>query len=209
MHGFLLGNALSTHPPAGEQVAAKPTRSEESLPVESTYEKYDGSVAERGLTDFEHVLLGWIAMGPQSAYDLKKLFSATLASVDQPSQGALVPALHRLEGRGLLDVEPRGALGRCPRRVYHLTPSGRAAYLAWLRQPVDPATVRRDLGLHLVRFVMMEHELSESEILGFLADLADALEGFVDSIERYVASTPLRDRHPLLLRRHLATGVIV
>lgn len=159
-------------------------------------------MAERALTDFEQVLLGWIAAGPQSAYDLKKLFSATPASAYQPSPGALVPALHRLERRGHLRVTADYSPGRRPRRLYHLSPSGRRLHGAWLRQPVDPSTIGRDLGLHLVRFVMMERELSRAEVLAFLADLAAALSAFVESIERYVASSPLPGRHPRLALRH-------
>ncbi|MHB8220357.1 MAG: helix-turn-helix transcriptional regulator [Acidimicrobiales bacterium] len=157
---------------------------------------------ERSLTDFENVLLGWIAAGPQSAYDLKKLFSATPASVYQPSPGALVPALRRLERRGLVSVEPDSTEGRRPRRLYRLTESGRVRHHEWLRQPVDPATVGRDLGQHLVRFVMMERALPPAEVLDFLAELGHALEVFVDSIEQYVASTSLPGRHPLLALEH-------
>lgn len=160
------------------------------------------AVPERHLTDFEHVLLGWIITGPQSAYDLKKLFSATPASVYQPSPGALVPALRRLERRGLVSVEPDGTPGRRPRRLYRPTEEGRLRHHAWLHQAVDPATVGRDLGLHLVRFVMMERDLPPKDVLSFLAELAEALERFVGSIEQYVASTPLPGLHPLLALGH-------
>ncbi len=160
------------------------------------------AVPERPLTDFEHVLLGWIVAGPQSAYDLKKLFAATPASVYQPSPGALVPALRRLERRGLVSVETDGTPGRRLRRLYRPTETGRLRHRAWLHQGVDPATVGRDLGLHLVRFVMMERDLPLTDVLGFLAELADALERFVGSIEKYMASTSLPGRHPLLALGH-------
>lgn len=157
---------------------------------------------ERSLTDFEQVLIGWIAIGPQSAYDLKKLFSATPASVYQPSPGALVPALRRLERWGLLSVEPDETEGHRPRRLYRLTESGWVRHHEWLRQPIDPAAVGRDLGQHLVRFVMMERTLPPAEVLDFLSQLANALEYFVDGIEQYAASTSFPDRHPLLALEH-------
>lgn len=73
-------------------------------------------------------------------------------------------------------------------RIYRATDKGREFYLDWLRQPVDPDTVGSDLGLHLMRFVMMEGELPPEAARAFLADLADALGRFVDGMERYLAS---------------------
>ncbi len=142
----------------------------------------------RRLTGFEHILLGYIAREPQSGYRLKQQFNATPANVYQPSPGALYPALRRLVGRGLLSVDDRVSAGRRGLRLYQVTKAGRAAHLDWLRQPVDPAAVGSELGLHLMRFVMMEGYLEREEILAFLKSLAEALEAFVSGIERYLAS---------------------
>jgi DNA-binding PadR family transcriptional regulator len=146
---------------------------------------FDG--AGRPLTDFEQVLLGVVYSEPRSGYGLKKMFSASPASVYQPSPGALYPALRRLEARGLLCAE-KIANGHRTQRMYHATEAGRAIHLNWLRQPVVPATVGADLGLHLMRFALMENHLPRQAVLAFLQDLADALESFVNGMERYVAS---------------------
>ena len=71
----------------------------------------------------------------------------------------------------------------------------------WLRTPVEPATASRDLGLHLMRFVMMEHLLAPEEVLAFLQDLADALTTLTTQLERY-AVADLTDRHPRLALDH-------
>jgi PadR family transcriptional regulator AphA len=142
------------------------------------------------LTDFEEVLLGLICMGPSSGYDLKRAFSTTPLGVYQPSSGALYPALARLADKGLIELQAsHAATGPGRRRlVYEATPSGRSANIAWLRAPVSPGTVSRDLGLHLMRFVMMEAVLSGDEVLGWLRDLTDALSIFVAGVERYRAA---------------------
>jgi DNA-binding PadR family transcriptional regulator len=142
----------------------------------------------RPLTGFEQVLLGVIAHEPRSGYRLKKMFSTSPASVYQPSPGALYPALRRLEGRGLLRAEKTVSSGRRTQRLYHVTDAGRAVYLAWLRQPVVPQTVGADLGLHLMRFALMEGELPPEDVLAFLAGLAAALGTFVSGMEEYLAS---------------------
>lgn len=131
------------------------------------------------------MLLAYLAREPYSGYGLKRLFSTTPASVYTPSPGALYPALARLTGRGLLSVEETVSAGRRRLRLYHATASGRAAHIEWLREPVDPSSVGNDLGLHLMRFAMMENSLSRDEVLAFLKSLADALDLFVTGLEQY------------------------
>lgn len=161
------------------------------------------TAAGRPLTDFEQVLLGVIAGEPRSGYGLKKMFNASPASVYQPSPGALYPALRRLEGRGLLRAENKVSSGRRALRLYHVTQAGRAAYLHWLRQPVVPATVAADLGLHLMRFALMENQLPREAVLAFLDDLAGALDSLVSGMEQYLASgAQASRRHAELALEH-------
>jgi DNA-binding PadR family transcriptional regulator len=145
------------------------------------------SPAGRPLTDFEQVLLGVIDSEPRSGYGLKKMFNSSPSSVYQPSPGALYPALRRLEARGLLRAE-KISTGRRAQRMYHVTDAGHAAHVEWLRQPVVPATVGADLGLHLMRFALMEDRLPRTAIRAFLEDLENALDTFVTAMEDYLAS---------------------
>ena len=157
------------------------------------------------LTSFEHILLGMICEQPSSGYDLKRIFAATPMGVYQPSSGALYPALRRLELKGLVLVQdPAGRTDNSARhrRVYEPTQPGRAAHASWLRTPLDPATVSRDLGLHLMRFVMMEHMLPRAEVLEFLHNLANALAAFTAELERYPAVSDPGHRHPRLALDH-------
>ena len=158
----------------------------------------------RQLTPFEHILLGLICLAPSSGYDLKRIFAATPMGLYQPSSGALYPALRRLELRGLVQAQaPASRAGQSARhrRVYEPTQTGQAAHLDWLRTPVESATVSRDLGLHLMRFVMMEHLLPPEEVLAFLQDLADALTALTTQLEQY-AVAGVTGRHPRLALDH-------
>ena len=149
------------------------------------------------------MLLGFIVGEPLSGYGLKKRFSGSPAGVYQPSPGAMYPALRRLVARGLLSVEETVSRGHRELRLYRATEAGHAAHLDWLRQPVDPATVVAGLGMHLMRFAMMENQLEPQEILAFLKSLADALDGFVSGLERYVASgAQATRRHATLALQH-------
>jgi len=164
-------------------------------------------MAGRQLTEFEQVLLGMIAAAPSTGYDLKQAFATTPMGVYQPSSGALYPALRRLERRGLLCAEPGSHHERSRRRfVYHITEPGRAAHAAWVRRPVDPATITTDLPLHVMRFVMMERLLPRADVLAFLADLRDALGAYLDELEGYAAALAVRNQHtPLALDHGIAT----
>ncbi len=153
------------------------------------------------LTEFEHVLLGLICMGPSSGYGLKRAFSTTPLGVYQPSSGALYPALARLAGKGLIRRQGPAEPGR-RRLVYEATPTGRTANTTWIRLPVRPETVARDLGLHLLRFVMMEALLSKDEILGWLQDLIEALSIIVDNVERHRTAMLDGPLHAILALDH-------
>jgi DNA-binding PadR family transcriptional regulator len=158
----------------------------------------------RQLTPFEHILLGLICQAPSSGYDLKRIFAVTPMGLYQPSSGALYPALRRLEKNGLVraqDQASQNGQSARRRRVYELTPAGQAAHLDWLRTPVERATVSPDLGLHLMRFVMMEHLLPPEEVLAFVQDLADALAALTAQLEQYAAAADLTG-HPRLALDH-------
>ena len=157
---------------------------------------------QRTLTDFEQIVLGLLARGPSSGYELKKFFATSPAVVYQPSSGALYPALRRLERRGLLCAEQTRSVGKRTQRRYQLTEPGEAAHARWLLQPVEPATVGADLGTHLMRFVMAERVLASDEILAFLDDLGAALEAFIAHVTDYLERTPMQGLHPHLALRH-------
>jgi PadR family transcriptional regulator, regulatory protein AphA len=159
----------------------------------------------RQLTSFEHIVLGLICIEPSSGYDLKRIFAATPMGLYQPSSGTLYPALRRLEQKGLVKAQaPSGQDSQSARRrrVYEPTQTGRAAHLNWLRTPVEPATVSRDLGLHLMRFVMMENLLPSEEVLMFLQNLADGLRALTAQLEQAAAAGDFPDRHPRLALDH-------
>ncbi|HYY19701.1 MAG TPA: class I SAM-dependent methyltransferase, partial [Streptosporangiaceae bacterium] len=80
---------------------------------------------------------------------------------------------------------------------------GLAVYLEWLRRPVVPETVAADLGQHLMRFSLMEKYLERAEVIAFLADLRDALDGFVTGMEQFAAARHgTLGQHALLALEH-------
>ncbi len=156
----------------------------------------------RRLTDFEHVLIGLVAGGARSGYELKRYFASTPAKVYEPSSGALYPALLRLEKNGLLAGRQEASAGRRRRKIYRATPAGIELHHQWLRSPVEAETVGRDLGIHLMRFALAEPVLTRAEVMEFLVQLRDGLRQFNDSMRQFLDQAQLPGRHPALAIQH-------
>jgi DNA-binding PadR family transcriptional regulator len=77
------------------------------------------------------VVLGLLAHGPRSGYDIKTVVDRSTRFFWAASYGQIYPELRRLEREGLVEGEqaPRG--GR-DRRIYNLTAAGREALVEWL-----------------------------------------------------------------------------
>src|SRR5438270_13062665 len=77
------------------------------------------------------VVLGLLALGPRSGYDIKAAVDRSTRFFWAASYGQIYPELRRLEAEGLVAGadDPNGARAR---RVYELTSSGRKALEEWL-----------------------------------------------------------------------------
>ena len=90
------------------------------------------------------VLLGLLDRGPGHGYELKVAHDAWFPSAKPLAFGQVYASLGRLERDGLVEaVETRQEAGP-ERTVYALTDTGRAALLAWLAEPEQPATYAAD-----------------------------------------------------------------
>lgn len=83
---------------------------------------------------------------PLHGYEIRKRLSRTLGPVRRLSFGSLYPALHRLEGRGLIEKVPHS---RSRKQVcYQITPAGSAHLEATLAEAqVDDDALPLTIGL--------------------------------------------------------------
>jgi PadR family transcriptional regulator AphA len=97
------------------------------------------------LTPTARVILGLVALGPRTGYDVKRISDSSTRFFWGASYGQIYPELRRLERDGLVEArdEPRG---RVRRRVYRITPEGERAVREWLLDH-DTAYEVRDEGL--------------------------------------------------------------
>ncbi|MBV9415812.1 MAG: PadR family transcriptional regulator [Solirubrobacterales bacterium] len=98
------------------------------------------------LTPTGRVILGMIALGNQTGYDIKRVVDKSTRHFWSASYGQIYPELRRLEEQGLIQGQSEPTGGRA-RTVYTLTPAGRAALGDWLEPEQDPTFDVRDEGM--------------------------------------------------------------
>lgn len=90
----------------------------------------------------KHVILGFLDYGPQSGYDLKKAFDASVRHFWPADQSQIYRTLARLVDAGYTEVEVVPQDDRPDRKVYHITPAGQQELHRWLTTPLPPQAVR-------------------------------------------------------------------
>jgi PadR family transcriptional regulator, regulatory protein AphA len=98
------------------------------------------------LTPTARVILGMLALGARTGYDIKRAIDLSTRFFWGASYGQIYPELHRLEERGLVEAQPDPKGGR-RRTVYRLTTAGDEALRAWLLDDTSFLFETRDEGV--------------------------------------------------------------
>ena len=98
------------------------------------------------LTPTGRVILGMIALGKQTGYDIKQLVDKSTRHFWAASYGQIYPELRRLEEQGLIVGRNEPSGGRA-RTVYALTDAGYAALRGWLGSNGELTYELRDEGM--------------------------------------------------------------
>jgi PadR family transcriptional regulator AphA len=135
------------------------------------------------------VVLGLLALGARTGYDVKRVVDKSIRYFWAASYGQIYPELKRLEEGGWIVGEhaPRGARAR---RVYELTPAGRKALREWLHG-TETRIETRDESLRRLFFA---DALPREEALGLLRGRREGyrqLHAYLRSLEEGAPS----DRH--------------
>jgi PadR family transcriptional regulator AphA len=94
-----------------------------------------------------YALLGLLARGALSGYDLARQMRRPVGYFWQARHSQIYPALARLEARGLVAHHVVEQHDRPDKKVYALTEAGRAALGAWVTAPLEEPPVRDELVL--------------------------------------------------------------
>lgn len=86
----------------------------------------------------KYALLGLLAWGPMSGYDMKKAIDRSLGFFWNESYGQIYPIMKQLTDMGLVTREVVHQAGKPDRHLYAITDQGRVEFQQWLVKPTDP-----------------------------------------------------------------------
>jgi DNA-binding PadR family transcriptional regulator len=95
-------------------------------------------------------ILSLLADGDHSGYELSKAFDASITYVWPASQSQIYPELHKLADKGLADGIDVAQQGRPDKRVYRITPAGRAALVDWVSRSPTTLGIRDPFQLQAI-----------------------------------------------------------
>lgn len=94
-------------------------------------------------------ILGILSRGPQTGYDVKKIFTTIAGHFWQASYGQIYPLLKKLNSQGLVKHQTKKPNRRLAKNIYSLTAQGKKRLGQWLRSPVDIQPWRIEILLRL------------------------------------------------------------
>jgi PadR family transcriptional regulator AphA len=130
------------------------------------------------------VLLGLLMSEPRHGYDLYQEFSQELGRVWELGQSKLYAQLKQLEEAGLVEAQMEPQPSRPARKVYHLTPQGRAVFLEWVRQP---SPYLRHIRVEFLARLYFFRRLSLDDLDQLVARQQAVCQAQVDRFERLAA----------------------
>jgi DNA-binding PadR family transcriptional regulator len=108
-----------------------------------------------------HVLLGLLARGPTSGWDLGSRLSEDPALGWNAELAQIYPVLRRLLRGGFVALRRRRSPKGPPRREYRLTAAGRREFREWLAEPLE---VPRPHAAALARLAFLEKRSPETRL---------------------------------------------
>lgn len=130
--------------------------------------------------DVKTLCLAVLFQGEATGYEIKKAFEeGPFAHFQRASFGSIYPALSKLLTEGLAEAEAHEQDGRPDKKVYRLTPAGRAAFHRALGQPPEPDHLRSDV-LFLLYFA---RQLPRDRVAALVDGYIEAYRTQADRIE--------------------------
>lgn len=131
-----------------------------------------------------HGLLGLLAEGPASGYDLAGRFQEALGQVWPAQHPQIYAELGRLADAGLIEVESVGARGR---KAYRITDAGRAEVRHWLTETEVDHGFRMQTLMRAFFYWLMEPAEIDAHLVQeqrYFAETAAAFRAYADRKDR-------------------------
>jgi DNA-binding PadR family transcriptional regulator len=97
----------------------------------------------------EHAILVSLAEQASSGYELTRRFDRSIGRFWTATHQQVYKVLARMEAGGWIDATRVPQDGRPDKKVYTLTPAGRAELADWIGRPAEPEAARSDLAVKI------------------------------------------------------------
>ena len=144
-----------------------------------------------------YVILGLLALGAQSGYDIKQLADMSTRHFWATSYGQIYPELKRLQKSGLIKSED-ASRGTRPRTLHHLTAEGRKALHEWVADGTVQAVEIRDEMLLKLFFADAMSGKETVKHLGAMRRRHQEVAAGLREHEPMVAAQPHRMKYEVL-----------
>lgn len=131
----------------------------------------------------ENLVLGLLMTQPKHGYQLYQDYEHSFLPIWKVGRSKFYAALASLHECGCLEVQTEVQIDHPPRKVYHLTETGRARFEAWLYQPVTPMRAIRVEFLAKLRFMTLLRFADSERIFASQIEVCQATLAQLDGID--------------------------
>jgi PadR family transcriptional regulator, regulatory protein AphA len=134
----------------------------------------------------EYALLGLLLDGPKHGYELARRFSpeTALGEICHLEMSMLYALLKKQEKADHIEAELESPGARPPKRIFHLTALGRAAFMEWVRTPVGRS---RDIRLDFLVKLYFARQLGVDDVLALIDRQLEICLALLDRLQRGIS----------------------
>lgn len=140
-----------------------------------------------------HALLGLLARGPATGYDLTRAMDRRLAYFWSARHSQVYPELARLEAAGLVEHEVVDGAGPRPTKRYAPTESGMAELLEWILQGPEESVERDSTLLRVSSLWLVDRAAARELVERVRQHSADRLELYREFAAEFEADPAAHD----------------
>ncbi|MEU6312215.1 PadR family transcriptional regulator [Streptomyces sp. NPDC047014] len=97
----------------------------------------------------DHAILVSLLEKPGSGYELARRFDRSIGYFWTATHQQIYRVLKRMESEGMLAVREVPQQGRPDKKEYSVAGPGRTALAGWLREPIEPESLRHELAVKI------------------------------------------------------------
>jgi DNA-binding PadR family transcriptional regulator len=132
----------------------------------------------------EHAILVGLAERASTGYDLARRFDRSIGRFWTATHQQVYKVLARMEANGWIAATHVAQEGRPDKKVYDLTPAGRAELAEWIGRPAEPEAARSDLAVKIRGASYGDAAAVADEVRRHRALHADRLESYLANEKR-------------------------